>query len=93
MKNRISYDYIMDTYGNTFYIDSELEEPDGKYISLYFNDENDFELYFDMYCKWHPKEREIEYDINVFNGQINSALLKLKQKRLNNKIEQIQKDF
>ena len=93
MKNRLSYDEIMNKYKDKFYIHSELEEVGG-YISLYFHDkDDDTGYYFVIYGRWYSRKREIEYDETEFNKQINAAILKIKQKRLKKKLRQIKKDF
>ena len=93
MKNRLSYDDIMEKYKDKFYIAVELDQPDGECIALHFYDSDDNELYFYVYGKWHPRKREIEYDLEDYNNEINKALLARKQKQLKKKLKQIKKDF
>lgn len=95
MNNRINLDDILEKYEHDFFMMPELEQPDGKYISVSFYDyyHPGGKIYFEVYGKWHPRKREIEYDESVLNSQVNNAILKIKQKRMKNKLRQIKKDF
>ena len=92
MKSRLKYDEIKEKYHDKFRIYPHLE-PDDDCIEIRFNDENDNEFYFYVYGKWHPRKREIEYDLEEFEDELNEALLKIKQKRLKKKLRKIKKDF
>ena len=92
--NRINLDDMIDNYGDIFDVDEVIYDmPDGKYIELNFFGKNEPKLFFDVWAKWHPRKRYFEYDLTVFNKQINAALLKMKQNKLKRKLKQIKKDF
>lgn len=92
--NRINLDDMIDNYGDIFDVDEVIYPmKDGKYIELTFFDRDEPKSYFDVWAKWHPRKRDFEYDLTVFNKQINAALLKMKQNKLKRKLKQIKKDF
>ena len=92
--NRINLDDINDKYGDIFDVDDVIYDmPDGKYIELTFFYKNKPKLFFDVWAKWHPRKRDFEYDLTVFNKQINAAILKIKQNKLKRRLKQIKKDF
>ena len=49
--------------------------------------------YFAVIGRWHPKKREIDYDIEQFNKELKWARQQMRQNRMKRKMYRIKKDF
>lgn len=95
--NKLNYDKLIDTYyEKEFYIEEEFDKDwDGhRMICLYFKDIKNMNVqYFAVIGRWHPKKREIDYDIEQFNKELKWARQQMRQNRMKRKMYRIKKDF
>jgi len=94
---KLNYDKLIDTYyEKEFYIEEQFDKDwDGhRTIHLYFKDIKNMNVqYFAVIGRWHPKKREIDYDIEQFNKQLKWARQQMRQNRIKRKMYRIKKDF
>ena len=94
--NRIRLDELMIMYENEFYLETSFDKDcDGHRLIIvnFFDIKNENVSYFSLWCKWHPKKNEIEYDESMFERNLNWARQTMRRNRMKRKMYRIKKDF